>query len=175
MSSGGNRRQLDQEFELNIASIVDCFTVLITYLLAAASFISLGNIEIESLVQRAQSTGSQLEATLTEMPPKVILDFKSNGLVSVSVWKDQMLEKKEFQVFSTPTSEGRDPASHAPSSDSFSKPSGEFMSYLDHLSEKYPQAKQAILVGDGSVPYGQLMKWLEPVKKKFSLFFGESS
>lgn len=36
----------EQDFELNIASIIDCFTVLITYLLVSASFISLGILEV---------------------------------------------------------------------------------------------------------------------------------
>ncbi|MGZ3688895.1 MAG: ExbD/TolR family protein [Bdellovibrionota bacterium] len=35
-----------QDFELNLASIIDCFTVLITYLLVSASFISLGALDV---------------------------------------------------------------------------------------------------------------------------------
>src|SRR4051812_5233414 len=36
----------DTDFELNIAPIVDCLTVLITYLLASATFISLGMMSV---------------------------------------------------------------------------------------------------------------------------------
>ncbi len=34
-----------QDFELNLASIIDCFTVLITFMLASASFISIGILD----------------------------------------------------------------------------------------------------------------------------------
>lgn len=36
---------MEQDAPVNIASIIDCFTVLITYILAAASFISLGALD----------------------------------------------------------------------------------------------------------------------------------
>lgn len=171
-SGGGNRRQMDQEFELNIASIVDCFTVLITYLLAAASFISLGSVEIESLVQRNESTGSQLEATtVTETPPKVILDFKTGGNVSVSVWRDTLVEKREFSMNAQA---GETLINREPAAAGHTKPSSEYVQYLTDLNAKYPTAKQAILVGDGAVPYGSLVKWVEPAKTRFSLFFGDS-
>ena len=41
--SGGKK---DSDFELNLASIIDCFTVLITYLLVTASFITLGILDV---------------------------------------------------------------------------------------------------------------------------------
>ncbi len=36
---------MQQDAAINIASIIDCFTVLITYILAAASFLSLGALD----------------------------------------------------------------------------------------------------------------------------------
>jgi biopolymer transport protein ExbD len=33
-------------FDLNITSVIDCFTVLITYLLASASFLSIGSLDV---------------------------------------------------------------------------------------------------------------------------------
>lgn len=41
----GNTQTGSQEVELNITSIVDCFTVLITFMLASASFLSIGFFE----------------------------------------------------------------------------------------------------------------------------------
>jgi biopolymer transport protein ExbD len=40
-SGGGN----SQDFELNLASIIDCFTVLIAFMLASASFLSIGILD----------------------------------------------------------------------------------------------------------------------------------
>jgi biopolymer transport protein ExbD len=42
-SSGGDS---GQDFELNLAPIIDCFTVLITYLLVTASFLTLSMFEV---------------------------------------------------------------------------------------------------------------------------------
>jgi biopolymer transport protein ExbD len=39
--SGGN----GQDFELNLASIIDCFTVLIAFMLASAAFVSIGILD----------------------------------------------------------------------------------------------------------------------------------
>lgn len=36
----------EQDFELNLAPIIDCFTVLITYLLVSASFLALGSLDV---------------------------------------------------------------------------------------------------------------------------------
>ncbi|MBY0470938.1 biopolymer transporter ExbD [bacterium] len=44
-SGSGARGDTSQDFELNIASIIDCFTVLITFMLASASFISIGVLD----------------------------------------------------------------------------------------------------------------------------------
>ena len=39
---GGHGKNQSQDFELNITSIIDTFTVLITFMLASASFLSIG-------------------------------------------------------------------------------------------------------------------------------------
>src|SRR3954464_3977164 len=41
------RPETEQDFDLNIASVIDCFTVLITYLLVSASFISISALDID--------------------------------------------------------------------------------------------------------------------------------
>ncbi len=43
--TGGGRGGKSQDFELNLASIIDCLTVLIAFLLASASFLSIGILE----------------------------------------------------------------------------------------------------------------------------------
>ena len=45
MSSSFGSNHSTQEVELNITPIIDCFTVLITFLLASASFLSIGFFE----------------------------------------------------------------------------------------------------------------------------------
>ena len=45
MSAGNFEGSGGQDFELNLASLIDCFTVLITFLLASASFLSVGILD----------------------------------------------------------------------------------------------------------------------------------
>src|SRR3954469_14560582 len=42
---GGSGKNQSQDFELNITSIIDTFTVLITFMLASASFLSIGLLD----------------------------------------------------------------------------------------------------------------------------------
>lgn len=46
MSAGGGGGEAAGDFDLNIAPIIDCFTVLIAYMLISASFISLGILDV---------------------------------------------------------------------------------------------------------------------------------
>jgi biopolymer transport protein ExbD len=62
IAEGGSGRAQSQDFELNLASIIDCMTVLITFLLASTAFISIGILDAG--VAAAGST-----ATNTAPPP----------------------------------------------------------------------------------------------------------
>ena len=58
MSHVGSGNGDSTEIELNLASIIDCFTVLITYLLVSASFITLGTLEVTVPAEAASSAQS---------------------------------------------------------------------------------------------------------------------
>jgi biopolymer transport protein ExbD len=45
MSTSAGHGGSSQDFDLNLASIIDCFTVIITFLLASASFLSIGILD----------------------------------------------------------------------------------------------------------------------------------
>ena len=55
-----------QEVDLNITPIIDCFTVLITFLLASASFLSIGFFE-------AYTPGSSADPSQAEPDTEVVL------------------------------------------------------------------------------------------------------
>lgn len=55
----------EQDFELNITSIIDCFTVLIAYLLVASSFISIGIFDVGIAVK---STVPTIVENLNDIP-----------------------------------------------------------------------------------------------------------
>jgi len=59
MSGGGSNDDGGQDFELNLAPIIDCFTVLITYMLVSASFISLDILEVSVNAANPQTEQQQ--------------------------------------------------------------------------------------------------------------------
>lgn len=70
-----------QEVELNLAPIIDCFTVLITYLLISASFISLGVLEVGV----AASGSGEAAAATGEVPPTLIVHMKAGQVLDLKL------------------------------------------------------------------------------------------
>lgn len=69
----------EQDFELNIAPIIDCFTVLITYLLVSASFISLGVLDVNVATPTAG-------ADMTEEPKtSLAVELNDNHTISIRI------------------------------------------------------------------------------------------
>src|SRR4051812_11950923 len=93
-SLGGKGHQ-SQDFELNITSIIDTFTVLITFMLASASFLSIG------LLDAGITAGG--ESASTEKPPSVN--------VEISLAKDQgivvKLTGQVAQTMNVPSKDGK--------------------------------------------------------------------
>ena len=69
MSAAISDNNSNQDFEINLAPIIDCFTVLITYLLVSASFLSLAVFDVEVAIN--QPTLKTENAPLT--PPPISL------------------------------------------------------------------------------------------------------
>jgi biopolymer transport protein ExbD len=69
MSAGASSEEGEDGFELNLAPIIDCFTVLITYLLVSASFLSLSMLEVAT----PQISDSQEAVPLQNTPQPVSL------------------------------------------------------------------------------------------------------
>src|SRR5579859_5677791 len=76
----GTKRRLEreQDIDLNIASVIDCFTVLITYLLVSASFISISAMDIDIV-----GAG---DAPQTEPPPiSIAVEMQNNRSLVIKV------------------------------------------------------------------------------------------
>jgi biopolymer transport protein ExbD len=72
-----------QDFDLNLAPIIDCFTVLITYLLVSASFISLTALDV-GVAAQGQADPSAAPITppynlMIELAPNHTVNFKLTG------------------------------------------------------------------------------------------------
>src|SRR5215210_1780969 len=82
VSSGGN----SQDVELNLASIIDCFTVLIAFMLASASFLSIGILDAGVAAAGTTSAGGEPPAVniTIELTKEQAFQFKVSGKASFS-------------------------------------------------------------------------------------------
>jgi len=141
----------EEEFELNIASIIDCFTVLITYLLFSASFISLGVIDASSAL-----VGS--ENLTEENLPKVnvAVALQQSGKMEIHV------TGAEQRVIEVPSRVGGALDLEA------------MAEQLTQIKNKYTDVQAATLAADDDVEYRLIVKAAEVVRKAMpNVAFGE--
>src|SRR5579872_5936203 len=71
-----------QDVDLNLAPIIDCFTVLITYLLVTASFLTLSAVDVS-----VSATGAAAPATPDNSPPPLVMsiELKAGGQMDIEI------------------------------------------------------------------------------------------
>lgn len=140
------------EFDLNITPIIDCFTLLITYMLVSASFISLNALEVHTSATSDQAEAEQpsepqlyLTAILKETHA---LEFKVSG--------------KEEAVFNIPsTKEGDWNLKDA-------------QSQIMAIVGKWPSIQDISVKAEAGVKYKGVVKVVEGLKKAMpKVFLGE--
>jgi len=72
----------NQDVELNLAPIIDCFTVLITYLLVTASFITLAALDVGV---SATGTGAPAPADAGPPPMVMTMELKTDGSIAIQI------------------------------------------------------------------------------------------
>lgn len=91
-SSGGN----NQDVELNLAPIIDCFTVLITYLLVTASFLTLTAMDVSI---SANSDSKDTPPPLDDKRPLVMtLDVETSNDILLKVSGGDLKKDYELKV-----------------------------------------------------------------------------
>jgi biopolymer transport protein ExbD len=130
----------EQDFELNIASIIDCFTVLITYMLVSASFISLGVLDVNDLTQRAVGD--------TTPEPKISLTMKVSKQHNLTL----QLNGASESVVTIPSKDGlvdRDAV----------------LTRLEQIKQKWPDLDAAVLSSASDIEYDEIVKLVDSSKK----------
>ena len=130
----------EQDFELNLASIIDCFTVIITFMLASASFLSIGILDAGVAVEGP--------ASLTDKPPAIN--------ITLQLTKDQVLilkvAGKENRNDSIPSKDGKWDLDI-------------LTTRLSELKTKYPEVDALTLTAENSVQYRDVVKAMEVTRK----------
>jgi biopolymer transport protein ExbD len=71
-----------QDVDLNLAPIIDCFTVLITYLLVTASFLTLSSVDVGV---SATGVGTPPPADAGPPPWVMTIELKANGEIGLQI------------------------------------------------------------------------------------------
>lgn len=139
-ASGGARGAQSQDFELNLASIIDCFTVLIAFMLASASFISIGILDAGVAAAGAQANPS------APPPVNLTVELKEQHQIQIKV------TGKETKTITVLAKEG---------TWNFDEMSG----HLKAFKEKWPAVSAATLAAENQIEYNDVIKSMELVRK----------
>ncbi|MGK5089508.1 biopolymer transporter ExbD [Bdellovibrionota bacterium FG-2] len=134
-----------QEVDINLASIIDCLTVLITFTLASASFLSIGILETgaSSSTNSATSNGAAPEKT----PAQLTVMLKNDRSIQLSA-------RGSFrQALQIPRSESSPPVWDFP----------HLTRTLESWSKAHPELRRsaATIESEASVPYRELVRAIE--------------
>jgi biopolymer transport protein ExbD len=126
---------MEQDAPVNIASIIDCFTVLITYILAAASFMSLGALEV------GVATNSGADSALVSTAPIVSLHLH--------LTQDNQLQVKSVVGEQT---------------DSSTVSFENLLAKVTDFKTQHPTMKAITISAEDSIPYANLVKVVANVR-----------
>lgn len=128
----------EQDFELNLASIIDCFVVLIAFVLISTSFFSIGIIDAEVAAAGASESSENVGGLVIELKVDHTILVRSDA------------STKEVRISSRDSGKSWD----------FDR----LTLTLQALKEKMPELQSAILVADNSVAYRDVMASMEVAK-----------
>jgi len=130
-SEGGK----SQDFELNLAPIIDCFTVLITFMLASASFLAIGVFD-SSVAAEGPPTNEKPPAITVdaELAPKKVIVLKVVGKAKIT--KNLAAKDGDWDF-------------------------NALIAEVSELRKSWPDTKGMILNADNEVPYGDVVRAME--------------
>ena len=134
------------DFELNLAPIIDCFVVLITYLLVSASFLSLGILDIG-----AQGNGDAAVSTTIQRDPLVVsLVLNAGREVIIKTTGKTKLKNK------IPSVDG---------DINFDQVALQ----LNNLKKQHPNLEAVLISAQDNVDYNELVRLIGVIKEIFPL------
>ena len=143
VSDGGSGGKPGQDFDLNLAPIIDCFTVLITFLLASASYLAVGILDTNLAVEGAAG------AATDKKPPAIRLDIVLNP-------------RKEISL--KVTGKGKLDKTIPPEGEDWNKDA--LMAEIRQIQAKWPDTKSAVLSAEDDVEYSNIVKIMDTVRTK---------
>ena len=129
----------EQDFEINLAPIVDCFTVLITFILISASFLSIGILEANN--------GSPGQSDQNQPPPDEIIQIEVQNQLDIEI-KITGKANETIRIPQKNTSLDLERLSQE----------------LTVTQQKWPKINSVILKATDDVNYVQIIRSMEAIK-----------
>jgi len=140
-----------QDFDLNLAPIIDCFTVLITYLLVSASFISLTVFDVG-----VAATGQGAPAADTgDTPPSISIELGLNKALEIKVSGGSQNIEMNIPLAAKGSEWDTDTLAVK----------------LEELRKKWPKITEASLTAAPTVRYREVVSVIEKLKKSVPKLF----
>lgn len=140
--TGGGSEPLD--LDLNIAPVIDCLTVLITFLLVSASFISIG------MISTGAASFSEKAAATTDPRHDVLLSVRMGAQGG---WLLRLTGKKVETISVPPWADGR-------------RDFEGLVTALQKAREEYPELAEVAVSADPSIEYGEIVRAVETVRRQ---------
>ena len=144
--------EAEGDFEMNIAPIVDCFTVLIAYLLVSASFVSFGVLDVGVTMpgEASQKVVPDNEAI------NITIELEKDGRIKLETTG---AEKKLLEIPTMSAGDRNYPV---------------LTTELAALKAKHTKATSAVVWAENLVEYSELIKGIDVVKRTIpSVFVGK--
>lgn len=146
ISAGDGGGSGGQDFELNLASIIDCLTVIIAFLLMSSSFVSYGAMDTAvAIPQQGASTSSQGDSHT------VTLTLRLTGGTSED-------EKVEWEVMAGAGGKAREKKSITRTT---------LVTELEQAKSRYPGLQGVVLSADARIPYQKLIAAMDDTRRVF--------
>jgi biopolymer transport protein ExbD len=145
MAGGGG--DSGQDVELNLAPIIDCFTVLITYLLVTASFLSLAALDVG-----VSATGTSTPPPVADnTPPPMVMSLEAmaNGDIKINVRGG--VSGREYPYLVRGAAGERD--------------ENQLLSRLEEIKKKWPEITEASVSAEPTVVYKDIVKVIKKVQE----------
>jgi biopolymer transport protein ExbD len=134
------------DFDLNLAPIIDCFTVLITFLLASASFLAIGILSTNPAIPSPATPGGT--------PPSINLEVELGPASEITM----KVSGKETREKKFPAVKG-------------SWDLGGLQSEVTEVRKKWPDTQSLVLSAGNEIEYEHLVRVMEALKTKIPAVF----
>ena len=142
-----------QDVELNLAPIIDCFTVLITYLLVTASFLSLAALDVGV---SASGTASAPPADVTTPPPMVMsLEALANGDIKINVRGGATGVEHPFLIAALSGQRDED----------------KLLAQLNEIKQRWPEITEVSVSAESTVIYKDIVKVIKKIQEALPKVF----